>query len=460
MRFFEKFRARRRRNKRIKAAKALKTSLREFVYLDEVSVYSLLASRQGALAAEYTNTQTNVSGSELSSNAGAGAGVFKAGLASKIQSTQTESIQVLRKSTVQAAFKELYEGEEERLAISPKGEGTQSPPPVRTWENVENGIGDARFDGWIIDPRHLRRGSLVELEVELQADAAYRAVAVVTALHDMIKESPELFASTSSLNMDEIRAINRVLNQFLVGLIPIRCKAVDFQIAKLKGVRMLVHKGLLTQVKDAAYRNTEPLHIVGVTEERLYWKDVRRVLFSGSTFRVMCRLNHGEIRNSWVPVKLVDVLSSVAPELAEQVDQLGPLFFGTPAAAGPSNRASRTPAINVLASYAASLAQQYDADPGSLDLTQAGLPAELSIEDMNDLEVRRRAFQSVTTYVAQVVGITPDSVTAARLRSAALMDFGLWLDGQRVTQRDAVDEQKPGRISESILETEIVAMYW
>ena len=34
------------------------TPLREFVYLDEVSVYSLIASRLGPIAAEFSETQT------------------------------------------------------------------------------------------------------------------------------------------------------------------------------------------------------------------------------------------------------------------------------------------------------------------------------------------------------------------------------------------------------------------
>jgi hypothetical protein len=39
------------------AAKNEKGMLREFVYLDEVSVYSLIASRLGPIAAEFTDTQ-------------------------------------------------------------------------------------------------------------------------------------------------------------------------------------------------------------------------------------------------------------------------------------------------------------------------------------------------------------------------------------------------------------------
>ena len=34
-----------------------------------------------------------------------------------------------------------------------------------------------------------------------------------------------------------------------------------------------------------------PLHVVGVSEEALFWKDIKRVLFSRAEFFVMCRVS-------------------------------------------------------------------------------------------------------------------------------------------------------------------------
>src|SRR5262245_31681899 len=108
-----------RRDRRVRAARTATAPLREFVYLDEVSVYSLLASRQGALASEYTDIRSATTTAEVGGGVGAAAAVFKADLNSKISGSGTESVQVIRRSTIQAAFKELRDGEDERLAISP-----------------------------------------------------------------------------------------------------------------------------------------------------------------------------------------------------------------------------------------------------------------------------------------------------------------------------------------------------
>jgi hypothetical protein len=104
MKYLRSIRDRIRRLRRIRAAKADATPLREFVYLDEVSVYSLLASRQGALPSEYTHTQTRSATGGMSSSAGATGGIAKVGMSAKSEFTQSESTQVLRKSSVQAAY--------------------------------------------------------------------------------------------------------------------------------------------------------------------------------------------------------------------------------------------------------------------------------------------------------------------------------------------------------------------
>jgi hypothetical protein len=94
-------------------------SASRIIYLDEVSVYSLLTSRQGALATEYTDTLQNTTRSEFSSKVASDAVIARAELGGRVEASQAQTSQVVRKSTVQAAFKELIEGEEKRLAIRP-----------------------------------------------------------------------------------------------------------------------------------------------------------------------------------------------------------------------------------------------------------------------------------------------------------------------------------------------------
>ena len=95
---------RRRRLKRA-AKKQQVAPLREFVYLDEVSVYSLNASRLGSIAAEFSETRSSSLQSEVGSSIGAGAeGVAKAGVNSRLLAGQARESQVVRTAIVQTVF--------------------------------------------------------------------------------------------------------------------------------------------------------------------------------------------------------------------------------------------------------------------------------------------------------------------------------------------------------------------
>jgi len=308
----KRFWARIQRRWRINAAKALRAPLREFVYLDDVSVYSLLASRIGPLAAEFTDTQTTSLRNEIAGSVSGNTGLVKGDVSSRLEDTQTQTSQVLRKSTVQVAFKDLIELEEGRLAIQLPALETK-PPAVRTWADLEKLIGEPLLDNWVIEPATLNRGQLVEFEVELDADSIFRITSMISAMLSIIQENPEVFKSLSG--MLEATAVNRILDKLLVGLIPVRGKALDYQVVDLNGKELLLHRRMLDQLRGDGSRPSHPLQVVGVTEQRLYWKDIRRVLFSRSRYRVMCRLGRDGLQDAWVPVKLLDVLGAVLPDL-------------------------------------------------------------------------------------------------------------------------------------------------
>ena len=91
--------------------------LREFVYLDEVSVYSILASRKGGIAAEFTESQTASLNSDVGGSLSVGFDATKAKLDSKLQASHVQGSQVLRKAIIQTSFKELYDIEQASLAL-------------------------------------------------------------------------------------------------------------------------------------------------------------------------------------------------------------------------------------------------------------------------------------------------------------------------------------------------------
>lgn len=73
--------------------------LREFVYLDDVSVFSLIASQLGPVATEFTSTEAASLQGEISGTFGANIGIQKAEASSRLQTEQTQTSQVVRRST-------------------------------------------------------------------------------------------------------------------------------------------------------------------------------------------------------------------------------------------------------------------------------------------------------------------------------------------------------------------------
>ena len=78
---------------------------REFVYLDEVSVLSILASRKGGIATEFTEGQTASLDSEVQGSLGVGLGGTGPNLGSKMQAGQVEASQVSRRPSFRLTSK-------------------------------------------------------------------------------------------------------------------------------------------------------------------------------------------------------------------------------------------------------------------------------------------------------------------------------------------------------------------
>ena len=93
--------------------------LREFVYLDEVSVYSLLASRQGGVKTETIEKDSVMTERAGESSIGGNVLAAEARLSGQFRSEQLRGTQVIRKAIVQTSFKELFEIEQGSLELKP-----------------------------------------------------------------------------------------------------------------------------------------------------------------------------------------------------------------------------------------------------------------------------------------------------------------------------------------------------
>ncbi|MGQ0679231.1 MAG: DUF6414 family protein [Actinomycetota bacterium] len=74
---------------------------------------------------------------------------------------------------------------------------------------------------WVVRPETLERGRLIELEVELEAEAVFRINAVVPAFLEIVHEDLKVFGVSGPVGITEARAMSRVLDKLLTGLVPL-----------------------------------------------------------------------------------------------------------------------------------------------------------------------------------------------------------------------------------------------
>lgn len=436
--------------------------LREFVYLDDVSVTSLLSSRLGKLPSEFTDSLANTSTAEVNANAEANAAaILKSRIGSRYEASWTENSQVLSKATIQATFKRLHEIEEQSLVLHPVLSSESPPGNEKIQETLASGIIDNDTHPWVVTTEDLRRGQLAEVEVELQADPAFRVSAIFTTFKELADESADLLGQIDRLSFEKAIELNRVLEKLMGGLVPLRCRIVDYEVISAGSQAFLIHRRVLEQLPEARRPATRPLYLVGVTEQSLFWKDIRRVLFSGARFRVLCRLNYVGLRATWSAVKMADVLGEVAPALKREIDIFGPGMLRLMAERNASHGRFMEPRLGALNTFGEQLAQHLGLELDDNDRRQIEILASETADLITSVPESRKAFTKIAEFLAtrssrEII----DPGVVAKLRVWACQQHGLFPGGsaartETVAFPHAVDDDK-----DEFLDTEIVAIYW
>jgi len=296
--------------------------LREFVYIDDVSVQSLLASRTGAIATDYTDSDTSGTKRTREANAGLTQGPVSVGGKANREESAGTTAQVVRKSNAQARFKQLLDAELEELVLraTPPGElpGTAESPPdaqvVPSFEQMRE-----QHEQHVVAVNDIRRGGLFELEIELEAEPIYGVSAAIASLIALFEQTPEMVPEEDRDNIREASAVAKMLDQLLAGLVPVRGRAVDYRVLRRGDGDYVIHNSLVAQLPEEEPWTLEPLVVVGVAERELFWKDLRRVLFAGHRYTVLARVAVDALPSFWQPIKLVDLVEQVSPELAEML---------------------------------------------------------------------------------------------------------------------------------------------
>ena len=415
--------------------------LREFIYLDEVSLQSLLVSLHGELTekksiTDSTSNTRNVSGNIDTNNLAP----LKLGFTAQYQSGKSSATQTETKATVQSWFRELYETPN-ILGVQPLEDDTQTIT-----------VKSPDHPNYCIKSNELQRGVLIELKVLLATDPYFN---IVTSISEFFKLSENI----SDLNgYSEIKWQIELLQQLLAGLIPIKAEILNYRALKTGDDTYLVHEDKVTGVSTSKIK----VNLVGVTELSAYWKDIRRVLFSNQEFRVLCRISRPGLVQDWNPIKLLDLFGNVFPqkEIHNVKEMLKLLSYNVDAAstAETDNDASSKMRL-ALEEYIKSSCKHAGGEIGSDEIKgiiEEVLKGNFDEGSMGD---RKVLYEKVDGELASLkIDVPPNIRVTLREGSSEKAGLSHRLFTSAPSEVKKVEEKSVAE--ELFIEAEIIAIYW
>lgn len=306
--------------------------------------------------------------------------------------------------------------------------------------------------------------------MKLDADEIFRFSVILTTLLRFVDQIPELANVTDAQSLRDALTANQILDQMLAGLVPLRGEVVDYRLVTVEGKDLVVHTRLLAQLHESVV-DVRPLQVVAVAEAELFWRDIRRVLFSGARYTVLARVSRAGIQAEWMPVKLVELLKDFVPDLAANFDGRGLLDAIKRAQAEIPAHLSTGPE-QVLLSYGELLGERYGIAVNLAALTVellATLPQPTPFETVPQ---QRTAFAAVTEWVRSQGEVPDEPDVLAELRETAMAPAQVVLPAEGVASEFSVDAGADGGASLAaggtgadkaaplMLDTEVVGIYW
>lgn len=426
-----------------------KNPLREFIYLDEVSLQSLLSSKNGEMTSTTSTEVTqSVEAESRTSTSITASGFGKAEAGSRFQTKNSSTLQTAKKATVQSWFRELDKIPNLRLV--------ETVQQVQSFTiNSELVACDNR--SVCIREDEILRGHVVEFRVRLAADPIFHLVTIVSEMKAMAEDYPTMMTGNGGLEQfQELEGISRVLQRLLAGLVPVRAQIIDYVVVELDGNNYVAHVDAIRGLKI----DHKPLEIGCVTELDAYWKDIRRVLFSNAEFTMLCRVAKNGLSETWSPVRLADLLGQLAPNLSKQIDDAARIMFDAARHDAPSE-AKDTAFRGVLEHYANGFSAEVERDFCESDQFEIQREiARLASAGKSTTE-QVGALKQFDKFLSGLSGqaIEPDKAVELR-RMARDSAESSRVDATTIASSAAPDDHGSPNKGETFLDVEVVAMYW
>jgi len=257
-------------------------TLREFIYLDETSVVSLLASLEGEITeslitrSESVNRELGKSKKGLSYK---GTGYNRVNESETLERSGSETIQ---RSVIQSRFDELYESRQDQLLLPSEEE---------------------------LDLEDVTRSEIIEFDGRVNVAESYRVFKIFEYLSDTFDDVGELGESIEDIPREELEALSGFLSSLFGDQVPVRIDAANYRIVEDR----IQHIQNLDSAEEG-----EPLSVVAYLNRDSLWDDPLTVFSDNNEFSIYGRVITSEV--DWTPLRLTRVLEDHFPDQARQVN--------------------------------------------------------------------------------------------------------------------------------------------
>lgn len=447
---------RRRRGTEAKEAGRECPPLREFVYLDEGSLRSLLSSQTGEIKETVSEqTQAALLDEIQLKVAGQLPLAAKGEAAYRFQATNSSSLQTSRKATVQSWFRDFHDRDELRLiSVVAGAEPAANLKDLASLDNPSVVAASDRFE----------RGVLAEFRVRLAAHPVFHLTTMMTEFTGMAEDFGAFVPDASVVSLKEIQPMVKVLQRLMAGLIPVTAEAIDYVVVGINGTDYVVHRKAIAGLQVEA----RPLVIAGVTELQSYWKDIRHLLFSNAEFTLLCRVSRSGLQADWTPVKLVHLFDKIAPDFARQMSMAWKIPFGTVNAAEPSPLApppEASPLEKALFHYATAVLKSSRHRRSKEELAEITHRVGDEIHRLamrtGSVSDQKSAFVALRSLLVELAGARISGPRDLKLRDEARSAAGLSLFPSLAPSAPATQSVVPSpEEPRAHLDVEVVAIYW
>lgn len=411
--------------------------VREFVYLDEVSVRSLLASTgEGGIPSETVDESIRSTQVGGGGSASVPTGAGSVGVEGSATHEVTESTTEVRNyDLIQSKFTKLHKSDAVQRKLS-----LEHIPAT-------GGSGE-KFSELSVDA--LERGDVIELRVNLSANLLFRLYQTVDYFADAVEDEID----------SETEEVLDLIETSLGNSIPVIGRAIDYRVVEENGAKVIKHRSQIDAgEEDADNGTTQPLEIVTLLQLDNLWVDPIQTLFSNDEFVLYCRVEDVDIA-SWYPLKVTRAISSLSPETAEELHH--EFRAGLQEAEKQLSEAQNLSAwsgasvsrwVRDIAQYTVALEDEYDINVSQddrRDLLEAAMDTvEFATED-SDTAKRKVLLEAYTDAVVDRFGLDPiDQEDQLHLRQESLTQ------ATEHEHQDSLDENDAVRI-----EAKTVALYW